>query len=79
MEGEIKNEFGPELIVKVYNKTIGLEGFLVVDNTALGPGKGGIRMTPDITEDEVAKAFDLVWREQKLLSGLISSCRKRAV
>lgn len=50
-----KDEFGPELIVKVYNKNIGLDGFLVIDNTVLGPGKGGIRMTPDVTEEEVAR------------------------
>lgn len=55
MEDAIKNEFGPELVVKVYNKNIGLEGFLVIDNTALGPGKGGIRMTHNVTEDEVAR------------------------
>lgn len=55
MESFIKDEFGPELIIKVFNKQIGLEGFLVVDNTNLGPGKGGIRMTPDVTEAEVAR------------------------
>ncbi len=55
MEKMIKDEFGPELVVKVYNKSIGLEGFLVIDNTNLGPGKGGIRMTPNVTEEEVAR------------------------
>jgi len=49
----LKDELGPEYIVKVYDPKIGLEGFLVIDNTVLGPGKGGIRMTPDITEEEV--------------------------
>ena len=33
-----KDKFGPEYIVKVYDPQIGMEGFLVVDNTALGPG-----------------------------------------
>lgn len=51
----IKNEFGPELIVKVFRQDIGLEGYLVIDNTNLGPGKGGIRMTPNVTEEEVAR------------------------
>ena len=46
---------GPELIVKVYDPKIGMQGFLVIDNTTLGPGKGGIRMTPDVTEAEVAR------------------------
>lgn len=49
----IKDEFGPELILKIYDPKIKMEGFLVIDNTILGPGKGGIRMTPDVTEEEV--------------------------
>lgn len=48
-----QDELGPEYIVKVYDPKIGMEGFLVIDNTAFGPGKGGIRMTPDLTEEEV--------------------------
>lgn len=55
MKDIIKNEFGPELTVKVFKQSIGLEGFLVVDNTVLGPGKGGIRMTPNVTEEEVSR------------------------
>jgi len=49
----VKDELGPEYIVKVYDPEIGMEGFLVIDNTVLGPGKGGIRMTPDVTEEEI--------------------------
>lgn len=49
------NEWGPEYVVKVHNQEIGLDGFLVIDNTVLGPGKGGIRMTPDVTEEEVMR------------------------
>ncbi len=57
------DEFGPEYIVKIYNKKAGLKGVLVVDNTALGPGKGGIRMTPDVTEEEVARlARTMTWK-----------------
>lgn len=55
MEDALLDQLGPELIIKVHNKNIGLEGFLVIDNTALGPGKGGIRMTPNVTEGEVAR------------------------
>lgn len=55
--------FGPEKIVQVYNPKIGLKGFLVIDNTALGPGKGGIRMTSTVTADEVAKlARAMTWK-----------------
>ncbi|MBI1838991.1 MAG: Glu/Leu/Phe/Val dehydrogenase [Candidatus Colwellbacteria bacterium] len=49
------DKFGPEYIIKVYDPKIGMRGFLVIDNLILGPGKGGIRMTPDVTEVEVAR------------------------
>jgi glutamate dehydrogenase (NAD(P)+) len=49
----IKDELGPEYIVEVFDPDIGMEGFLVIDNTILGPGKGGIRMTPDVTVEEI--------------------------
>jgi glutamate dehydrogenase/leucine dehydrogenase len=49
----IFDEFGPEYLVEVYDPKIGMKGFLVIDNTALGPGKGGIRMTQGVTLKEV--------------------------
>lgn len=49
------DRFGPEYVLKIYDPKIGMTGFLVIDNTACGPGKGGIRMTADVTEDEVAR------------------------
>jgi glutamate dehydrogenase/leucine dehydrogenase len=59
----MKDKFGPEYVVKVYDPRIGMEGFLVIDNTALGPGKGGIRMTPDVTEEEVWRlARTMTWK-----------------
>ena len=59
----IYDEFGPELIVTVHNQAIGLEGFLVIDNTNLGPGKGGIRMSKDVTVEEVARlARTMTWK-----------------
>ncbi len=55
--------YGPEKIIQVYNPKVGLRGFLVIDNTALGPGKGGIRMTSTVTVDEVAKlARAMTWK-----------------
>jgi glutamate dehydrogenase (NAD(P)+) len=50
-----KDQFGPEYIVKVYDAHIGMKGFLVVDNIAIGPGKGGFRMTAGITKEEVRR------------------------
>jgi glutamate dehydrogenase (NAD(P)+) len=43
--------------------TSGWRVFLVVDNTAMGPGKGGIRMTADVTQDEVRRlARTMTWK-----------------
>jgi len=58
-----KDKFGPEYIVKVYDSKIGMKGFLVIDNTALGLGKGGIRMTPNVNEEEVWRlARTMTWK-----------------
>lgn len=59
----IKDQFGPELILQVWDPKIGMEGFLVIDNTILGPGKGGIRMTPNISVEEVFRlARTMTWK-----------------
>ena len=55
--------YGPQKIIQVYNPKVGLNGFLVIDNTALGPGKGGIRMTSTVSVDEVSKlARAMTWK-----------------
>ncbi len=57
------DEFGPEKILEVYDARTGMRGFTVIDNTARGPGKGGIRMTPTVSVDEVAKmARTMTWK-----------------
>src|SRR3989344_2219509 len=59
----MNDPFGPEQIVKVYDTALGMQGFLVIDNTALGVGKGGIRMTPGVTEEEVFRlARTMTWK-----------------
>ena len=59
----IKDSFGPEYIIKIYDPKIRMEGILVIDNTVLGPGKGGIRMTPDISEEEIFRlARTMTWK-----------------
>lgn len=63
MQGIEKDEYGPEYVVEVYNAKLGMEGFLVIDNTALGLGKGGIRMTPNVTAQEVFRlARAMTWK-----------------
>ncbi len=57
------DEFGPEKVLQVYNPKVGMRGFLVLDNLSLGPGKGGIRMTPTVTVEEVAAlARIMTWK-----------------
>src|SRR3989344_6384023 len=50
---EFKDSIGPEKILEVYDPSTGMRGFTVIDNTALGPAKGGIRMTPSVNIKEV--------------------------
>ncbi|MFH0979257.1 MAG: Glu/Leu/Phe/Val dehydrogenase [Candidatus Woesearchaeota archaeon] len=57
------DEFGPEKILTVYDSQSGMKGFVVIDNTVLGPGKGGIRLTPSVTVDETARlARVMTWK-----------------
>ena len=57
------DEFGPEKILEVYNPKSGMHGFVVIDNISRGPGKGGIRMTPTVSAEEVARlARVMTWK-----------------
>lgn len=57
------DEFGPEKILTVYDAKTGMRGIVVIDSTVLGPGKGGIRMTPTVDTEEVAKlARSMTWK-----------------
>jgi len=49
------DNIGPEKILEVYNSKVGMHGYLVLDSLKLGPGKGGIRMTPTVDKEEVAR------------------------
>ncbi len=58
-----KDEFGPEYVLEVFDAKTGMQGVMVIDNTARGPGKGGIRMVPDITTEEVmGLARAMTWK-----------------
>ena len=57
------DEFGPEKIIEVYNPKAGMRGIVCIDNTSLGPGKGGIRMTPTVSKEEVFRlARTMTWK-----------------
>ncbi|HIH37953.1 Glu/Leu/Phe/Val dehydrogenase [Candidatus Woesearchaeota archaeon] len=63
------DEWGPELVFEVYDQKTGMKGVVVIDNTALGPGKGGIRMTKTVSTEEVAGlARAMTWKNA--LAGL---------
>jgi glutamate dehydrogenase (NAD(P)+) len=56
------DDLGPAKIVQVYEPAIGLRGTLVVDNVAIGPSIGGLRVAPDVTTEEcfrLARAMTL--------------------
>ncbi len=50
---EFTDDIGPEKIVEMYDPLTGMRGFTVIDNTARGPAKGGIRMTSTVDVKEV--------------------------
>ncbi len=57
------DEWGPEKIFDVYDPKTKMRGFLIIDNTSLGPGKGGIRMTPSVNVEEVFRlARTMTWK-----------------
>jgi len=60
---EFADEWGPEKVIETYDSKTGMKGILVIDNTALGPGKGGIRMAPWVDVPEVFKlARVMTWK-----------------
>jgi len=57
------DSWGPEEVTQVYDPNTGMQGFLVIDNTALGPGKGGIRIGANVTPLEVFRlARAMTWK-----------------
>ena len=60
---ELVDQWGPEKIVLVSDRRSGMRGVLVVDNTSRGLGKGGTRMSPNLTTHEVARlARTMTWK-----------------
>lgn len=49
------DEFGPYKIIDVQVEPIGLQATLVVDNVALGPAIGGLRVARDVSTPECAR------------------------
>lgn len=60
---EFSDEYGPEMIIRVYDPATKMHGIVVIDNTAIGPAKGGVRLVPDVTEEEVfGLARAMTWK-----------------
>ncbi|MCP3960905.1 MAG: Glu/Leu/Phe/Val dehydrogenase [bacterium] len=75
---EFTDEYGPEKIVYVYEPRSGLKGIIVIDNTAAGPGIGGIRMAPDVSTAEVFRlARAMTWKNA--LAGIPHGGAKSAI
>ena len=47
---DFADEFGPAKIIHVYEPSVGLKGILVVDNVAMRPSIGGVRIAPDLPD-----------------------------
>ncbi|MFC1487130.1 Glu/Leu/Phe/Val dehydrogenase [Thermoproteota archaeon] len=57
------DEWGPEKILQVYDPKTGMKGILIIDNSALGPGKGGIRMLSTVSTEEIFRlARTMTWK-----------------
>jgi glutamate dehydrogenase (NAD(P)+) len=46
------DKYGPAKIIQVFEPSVDLKALLVIDNVALGPALGGIRIAPDVTIEE---------------------------
>ncbi|MHA2297953.1 MAG: Glu/Leu/Phe/Val family dehydrogenase [Candidatus Hodarchaeales archaeon] len=57
------DKWGPERVIYVYDPDTCMQGVLVIDNTALGPGKGGILISPKVTPLRVFQlARAMTWK-----------------
>ena len=57
------DRWGPEKVVHTYDPKTGVRGVLVIDNTARGPGKGGMRIASDVTARMVfGLARTMTWK-----------------
>lgn len=49
------DDFGPCKVVQLYSAKEGVRAVVVIDNIALGPALGGVRMSPTVTAQEVCR------------------------
>ena len=59
----LADQWGPQKVVQVYDPATAMEGCLVIDNTARGPGEGGVRIDPELTPAELFRlARTMTWK-----------------
>jgi glutamate dehydrogenase (NAD(P)+) len=46
------DKYGPAKIIQVFEPSVDLKALLVIDNVAMGPALGGIRIAPDVSIEE---------------------------
>lgn len=51
----IYDNIGPAKVIRLYSAKEGLQAVVVIDNCALGPAVGGVRVSPTVTVDEVLR------------------------
>lgn len=59
---DLCDDLGPAKIVHIYDPAVPLKAVVVVDNVAVGPSIGGVRMAPDVSTEEcfrLARAMTL--------------------
>lgn len=57
------DNYGPEMVIEYYHPKLNFHAVTVIDNTALGPAKGGIRMTARVDVTEVSRlARAMTWK-----------------
>ena len=52
---ELADELGPLKTIHIHEPSVGVRGVLVVDNVAIGPSIGGLRMAPDVSTEECVR------------------------
>lgn len=52
---DFADDLGPSKITHLYEPSVGLKGILVIDNTAVGPSIGGLRIAPDVSVEECVR------------------------
>lgn len=59
---DLADELGPSKVIHVHEPSLGLKAVLAIDNVAIGPSIGGLRMAPDVSAEEclrLARAMTL--------------------